>query len=197
MIQDPYLQNLTGKENPEDVIEHLYQHYSHELRSYLVGRGLSPEDSEECLHDALLKIHRVYNEPRIGFDTSNKAGFRGWMYTIVRNASIDKQRHNTGRNPGNRPEFIYYADAALSSSPDFTCMIVVQDAADAAITAINALPENTREAIIMHLQGVKYSTMQRQTGIPASTIRTRVKVGLRDIRNYLKEQGYDPELLFR
>lgn len=130
------------------------------------------EEAEDALQDAYLKIWR-------GASTYRATGTHSpisWMAKIVRNGAIDKYRarHPSGdalpedlRDSRHDPE-----QSAIASQRDREVSRL-----------IGQLDDKKRMIVIgAYVEGLSYRALSDQLGMPLNTVRTRLRRGLRDLR---------------
>src|SRR5262249_12794879 len=69
------------------AFEELYRRYSGQIRHYLRHRLDSRADAEDLTQEVFFRVCREMNSGLHGIQTSG--GFRGWIFTVARNAATD------------------------------------------------------------------------------------------------------------
>jgi RNA polymerase sigma-70 factor, ECF subfamily len=155
------------------AFEVLYDRY-HRLVYGLALRVLSdPVAAEDVTQAVFLKI---WSDPYL-FRGGN---FGAWIARVARNRAFDVVRARTMQAESEFPESLP-TDEAL------------EDAALASIDgervrqALAQLPREQREPIELgFFGGVTQEQIARQTGLPLGTVKTRIRSGLRKLRNLLE-----------
>jgi RNA polymerase sigma-70 factor (ECF subfamily) len=137
----------------------------------LRDRGLA----EDCVQETFLRAWRA----RERFD-SGRASARTWLFAIERNVIADLLR-SLERMP--RLTSDDTLDQTPAAHPDQLERLGMTE-------ALAKLSDEHRQAVIaVHLTGRSYSEISTETGVPVSTIRTRVFYGLRALRDHLDGKG--------
>jgi RNA polymerase sigma-70 factor (ECF subfamily) len=142
-----------------------------------------PNATEDVIHDAFLNLWRAANSFR-----PSRGSLRGWLLTIVRNAAIDHLRARQRAAPA----------ATLDHHEEYTPAHGVQDdlattvaaAADARRlhSALSALPPLQRQAVeLAYFGGLSHGEIAAHTGTPLGTVKGRVRLGLRRLRDDLHD----------
>jgi RNA polymerase sigma-70 factor (ECF subfamily) len=137
-----------------------------------IGRRLPPEDADDVRQEVLLKIFK--GAPHL----HDEARFGPWVYTVARNAVIDRLRSRNPRMTGLE---------AIPEPPDAS----EQDAQpllDCVAPFVARLPTPYREAITLtELRGLKQSDAAEIAGVSLSGMKSRVQRGRRLLRTMLEE----------
>jgi RNA polymerase sigma-70 factor (ECF subfamily) len=118
--------------------------------------------------------------------TPGRASVRTWILSITHHRAIDLVRRRRPTNP--LPEADEPVTTAALTAPDV--WPEVERAVDAAAvrSAIGELPELQREAIEMaYFQGLTQVEIASRTGAPLGTVKSRVRLGLQQMRRVLEE----------
>ena len=141
------------------------------LGAYL-GRRLPSQDVDDVLQDVLLRIHR-----NVG-DLSDDTRFGPWVYSIARNAVIDRLR----KKP---PPTVDGADLdaiAASQEPEGEQALI-----NCVTPFVLRLPEVYRHAItLVELEGLTQAEAAHLAGVSLSGMKSRVQRGRRMLRDMLE-----------
>ncbi|MCO5222056.1 MAG: sigma-70 family RNA polymerase sigma factor [Thermomicrobiales bacterium] len=141
--------------------------------------------TEDTLQDAFLQVWRNHQsfDPRRG-------NVRSWLMTIVRNAAIDRLRGRAGRARQDRS--LDEIDYLLGEHDDPFQQAVESIQADQIRAAIEQLPSEQRDAIALaYFNGLTQQEIADRTGAPLGTVKGRMRLGLRKLREHLMETGWD------
>jgi RNA polymerase sigma-70 factor (ECF subfamily) len=118
--------------------------------------------------------------------TPGRASVRTWILSITHHRAIDLVRR---RRPTNTlPEGDEPVTSAALVSPDVWPEVERAVNATAVRAAIGELPELQREAIEMaYFQGLTQVEIASKTGAPLGTVKSRVRLGLQQMRRVLEE----------
>ena len=138
----------------------------------------SREVSEDLMQEAFLKIWKNANS----YD-ERKGRLFTWLINIVRNTAIDKVRtQKFQRNRKSVPvEKTVYENESLSEEMNI---------ADVGLQrAINNLEPKYRQIIdLLYLRGYTQREVTEEFDIPLGTVKTRVKIAIRELRKVLTDK---------
>jgi RNA polymerase sigma-70 factor (ECF subfamily) len=135
-----------------------------------------PDAAEDTVHDAFLRVWRSASsfQPERGPP-------RPWLLTIVRNSAIDRLR---ARQLARRSHTELVLDTLHAPSDEDVCATVTTAAEVRRLhAALAALPSSQRTAIeLAFIGGLTHSQIADLTGMPLGTVKGRVRLGLRRLR---------------
>ena len=137
--------------------------------------------AEDVVHDAFLSIWRAATSFRPG-----RGSPRSWLLTIVRNAAIDALRaRELARRPGIAIE---YLRAHAPVDEDISLTVATAGEARRLGAALTALRPEQRSAIeLAFFAGLTHEQIAALTGVPLGTVKGRVRLGLRRLRQSLPD----------
>lgn len=155
------------------AFERLYDEY-HRLVYGLAVRILAdPAGAEDVTQAVFLKL---WSSPEL-FRGGN---FAGWLSRVARNRAVDALRSRAVRAESDLPDALPADDA-------------LEDTAFARLdgervrAALAKLPDEQRGLIELgFFGGITQEQIARQTGLPLGTVKTRMRTGLRRLRNALE-----------
>jgi len=165
------------------AFEQLYDRHSSTLYGLLLRILTNPDDAQEVLQETFVKAWtnaKMFDSVR-GSDVA-------WLISIARSRGIDRLRSRKIR--GDRED---EAGREVSSSFGF---IEKRTGADDAIqsqeqravrNALSELPEAQRIALALaYFEGLSQSEIAEKLGEPLGTIKTRMQLGMKKLRESLK-----------
>lgn len=165
------------------AFEQLYDRHSSTLYALLLRILTNPDDAQEVLQETFVKAWtnaKMFDAVR-GSDVA-------WLISIARSRGIDRLRSRRIR--GDRED---EAGRELSSSFGF---VEKRTGADDAIQseerravrgALAELPEAQRVALALaYFEGLSQSEIAEKLGEPLGTIKTRMQLGMKKLRESLK-----------
>ncbi len=165
------------------AFEQLYDRHSSTLYALLLRILANPDDAQEVLQETFVKAWtnaKMFDAVR-GSDVA-------WLISIARSRGIDRLRSRRIR--GDRED---EAGRELSSSFGF---VEKRTGADDAIqseerravrSALAELPEAQRAALALaYFEGLSQSEIAEKLGEPLGTIKTRMQLGMKKLRESLK-----------
>lgn len=114
-------------------------------------------------------------------DAFREGNFAAWLARVSRNRALDLLRSRAARPAEELP-----VDLAASGSLDETIFARID--AQRVRDALEALGDEQRVPIEMgFFGGITHDEIARRTGIPLGTVKTRIRTGLRRLRDALGE----------
>jgi RNA polymerase sigma-70 factor (ECF subfamily) len=155
-----------------DAFESLYDRY-HALVYGLALRVLAdPSAAEDVTQNVFLKI---WTAP----DAFRSGNLEGWLARVARNRAIDVLRSKKLRSESELSESI-----PAESTLEQTAMERLDG--ERARAAMGRLPDEQRSLLELgFFGGMTHDAIARQTGLPLGTVKTRIRSGLRRLRELL------------
>ena len=155
----------------EPAARHSWETLVTRLDAFL-GRRLPPEDVEDVRQDVLLKLHTAAHQ------LNDESRFGPWVYTVARNAVIDRLRRRQPVTGQELPDLPAVEAADAEDRPLVNCV--------AAFVA--RLPSPYREAITLtELEGMTQAAAAELMGVSLSGMKSRVQRGRKQLREMLEE----------
>jgi RNA polymerase sigma-70 factor (ECF subfamily) len=157
-----------------DAFEHLYDGYHRLVFGIALRIAADASLAEDVTQSIFLKL---WTSP----ETFREGNFAGWLSRVTRNRTLDAVRSRA-----NRPTAEITADVPAEASTDATVFANID--AQRVRGALSALSEEQRTPIEMgFFAGITHEEIAQRTGIPLGTIKTRIRTGLRRLREALSE----------
>ncbi len=151
------------------------------LRQYAYQLTRNVEDTNDLVQDTMLKALTYQDKFTDG------TNLKGWLYTIMKNTFINNYRRMVKRNTFiDQTDNDFYIDSASHA---------VKNAADQSFMmkdmerAIDALPVSLKKPFTMNFKGFKYHEIAEILNIPIGTVKTRIFVARRQLREQLNDYG--------
>jgi RNA polymerase sigma factor (sigma-70 family) len=161
-------------EGEKAAMHRLYVRTSGELYSLCFSFIQNREASEDVLHEVYLKIWN-----RAASYDHTKGAPMAWLTRIARNSAIDWIRAQKRRPTSGDDELIFVADESESAEE---MLIRVEQADDVRQQVENLASADANLIRSAYLRGMTYSEVARETGLPLGTVKTRIRRGLRTMR---------------
>ncbi len=126
--------------------------------------------AEDCVQEALVELARQAEMPDDALP---------WLYRVVRNKAISASR-SAARRRQRETAIARRTQAWFTPSPE--------DAVDAesAVTGLESLPQEQREAVVAHVWGgLTFNEIGRLAGVSGSTVHRRYEAALTALREKL------------
>jgi len=165
------------------AFEELYDRHSGILYALLLRILSSPEDAQEALQETFVKAW----SNAASFDSARGSEI-AWLISIARSRGIDRVRSRGGRsdreNDAGREISIRPGSVDNKTGADVTS---VSQQRKAVRTALDELPLAQRTALeLAYFEGLSQSDIAERTGEPLGTIKTRMQLGMKKLRERLQ-----------
>lgn len=131
------------------------------------------DEAEEVLQDSFVKIW----QEAAAYD-ANRAGFRAWACTIVRNRALDLLRR---RGTAARTAAVSAEDPEVPPAPDVSASD--EETSTRVRAALAELPEAQRKALeLAYYEGLTHVEIATRTSAPLGTVKTRILDGMRKLK---------------
>jgi RNA polymerase sigma-70 factor (ECF subfamily) len=157
----------------------LFRFYAPRLKSFLGKQGYADNECEDLVQETMLNIWRRASS----FDPV-KAGVSTWIYTIARNAGIDRRRRE-GRGASWR-ELTAFDDT--DPDPSVEARMIASESESRVRVALTSLPAEQAAVIRMTFYGEDpQADIARTLGIPLGTVKSRVRLALARLRKTMED----------
>jgi len=151
------------------------------LRSYAYQLTRNVEDTNDLVQDTMLKALTYRSKFEDG------TNLKGWLYTIMKNTFINNYRRMVKRNTFiDQTDNDYFLD---SMSPMVKNEGELKFMRNDINNAIDKLPMNLKKPLTMNFKGFKYHEIAAILNIPIGTVKTRIFVARRILRDELSGYG--------
>lgn len=167
-----------------DAFARLYDAFSTPLYTLALRILEQPEDAQDLLQEVFLKLW--HDSP--SYDPSRGAPI-AWAITITRNKAIDRIRSRARRvNLYQAAETEAKTLSPLAqAAPSAPAAAERQETATAVKSALQRLPDDLRETVdLAYFQGLSQTQIAQHLGEPLSTIKSRARRAMAQLRLSLK-----------
>jgi RNA polymerase sigma-70 factor (ECF subfamily) len=151
------------------------------LRPFAMRLTKDAEDANDLLQETAMKA--FLNRDKFSDGTNLKA----WLYTIMKNTFITNYqrmvRRNTFIDTTDNLHYINSSDALTENLAFYT--FAMRDINH----AIERLDENYKRPFLMHFNGYKYHEIADQLSIPIGTVKNRIHIARKELKDSLKPYG--------
>ncbi|ASK61280.1 RNA polymerase subunit sigma-70 [Virgibacillus phasianinus] len=162
----------------EHALELLYDRYEKLLFSFSFRMTKNKFLAEEVVQDVFTKI---WSRQR-NFDES-KGKFSSWLLTVTRNATIDMLRKKK-----ETPYELDERDALHDLGPSTEEQIEWKERSEQVREAVGQLTGDQQEIIeLFYFKGMSQSKIAESCEIPLGTVKGRVRLALKHLRNKLSQ----------
>lgn len=153
------------------------------LKNYALSLTHNSEDSNDLVQETVLKAYRYKDKFEEG------TNLRGWLYTILKNSFINNYRRDMKRNTFlDSTDNTYFLDTPSQRSENQAELKFIHSDLE---NAIATLPLELRITFTMNVEGYKYHEIAEELDIPIGTVKTRIFVAKRMLREKLASYGQE------
>lgn len=169
------------------AFETLLGRYRGPLFNFLLRSSRDRGCAEELYQEVWMKVIERCDDFR------GDAKFSTWLYTIARNLSIDHQRRMKFRGhvslEVSRPESgLPMGERVSNPGPTTEQLAMGGLVRDRIAAAVEALPAEQREVFLLRqLQGLAFREIGEVVGIPANTVKSRMRYALERLQHVLSD----------
>lgn len=174
-----WMASIAGQRDRSAFIR-IYEYFSPRVKSFLLGKNLAPQLADEVLQEVMLAVWQKAHLYR-----PEKAAVSTWIFTIARNKHIDRIRQDKfpeldAEDPSLKP-----AEAAEIEDECLT-----MERGRAVQDALANLPKDQYEVIYLSfMKGISHGEIGEQLGLPLGTVKSRIRLGFKRLREELGEIG--------
>lgn len=151
------------------------------LRNYALSLTHNLDETKDLVQETILKAYRYKDKFQEG------TNLRGWLYTILKNSFINNYRRDQKRNTFlDFTDNTYYIDLPSQKVENDAELKFIRKDLDA---AVDSLPNDLKIAFTLNAEGFKYHEISEELNIPIGTIKTRIFIARRILREKLKDYG--------
>ena len=154
----------------------IYSYYAPRVKGFLMRGGASPEEAEDVVQDAMVKVLRKAKL----FDPA-KAAASAWIFAIARNARIDAIRKASRgaldeEDPGLLPQ----------ESPRADDLCELNERRARILKAMDDLPAEQAAVMRLHFyEDEPHAVIAEKLGLPLGTVKSRIRLAFEKVRKEL------------
>lgn len=164
-----------------DALGELYDRYGRVVFGVIYRMLGSPESAEEVAQNAFHSVWRQAAAYR-----TERGSVRAWLLAIARNAAIDWRRSRANR--GDR-DVVIDESLQLVDERRVEESVIAGLRAERVRAAVASLPVEQREVLSLAFwAGLSQTEIATRTGAPLGTVKSRVRLGMARLREWLEEE---------
>ncbi len=174
------------KEGDETALAILYRRHTPLLRT-IVSRVINNDsDTEDTVQEVFCETWR-----QAAHYSEEKGKALGWLVTLARRRAIDKLRKKQAyQRAEERLSLESESNSSADGYQDVEQNAASSDRAEILQRIISTLPEAQQDALkLAFYRGMSQREIAAHTGIPLGTIKTRLELAVRKVRNAILAQG--------
>jgi RNA polymerase sigma-70 factor, ECF subfamily len=173
--KDRLLMERIRRREPQALID-VYALYGKRVFSLILRIVHDRQSAEEILQDTFMRLWNRYE-----FYDSEKGALLSWLFRVARNGALDFRRKESRR--GNFDVVFIEGDPELE---DLHEDVLSVETAFAVRDALSALPSAQKHLIeLAYFEGLTHSELAEQTGESLGTVKSRIRLGLKKLRDVL------------
>ena len=171
-------------EQDQQALSILYDRYARVIYTIAYRILNSSEESEEIVLDVFIQVWRIaknYNSQKARVDT--------WLFMLARSRALDRLRRHAR------------FDKAITASEDALIMhsysdspeedVLIQERSSYIKSCLNELPNEQRLILeLAYFGGLSHSEISAKTGISLGTVKTRIRLGLKKLREAIGDEWF-------
>jgi RNA polymerase sigma-70 factor (ECF subfamily) len=163
----------------EDALSELYDRYQGSMYGLAIRITGDAQMAQDAVQEAFVGVWR--NAARY---TETRASVRTWMMSITHHRAIDLLRRRRPSSPLPETETV----GERFRTPDVWPEVARAADAEAVRQALSTLPDAQRETIeLAYFEGLTQVEIAERTQAPLGTIKSRVRLGLLQMRRLLED----------
>lgn len=168
------------------IYPYLHDTYYNSLVYFSLGIIQDQQQAEDIAVDSLVKLWQLPTR----FETTGK--LRGYLFTLVRNASLNYLKHLRVRERSERE--LSGAEAIMDSKLE--ALVVESDLMRLIYQEIARLPERYREVVeLLYLEELSSAEAADRLGITQENLRQRKGRAIKELKSELIRKGFSDLLL--
>jgi RNA polymerase sigma-70 factor (ECF subfamily) len=185
---------IAYREGDSAAFEMLLGRYRRPIFNFLLRSVQDRGRAEELYQDVWMKVIERCHEFR------GDAKFSTWLYAMARNLCIDHQRKMKFRAHASLDATESRSGQAIgqrvsSFGPSTEQLAIGRVLRDRIARAVEALPEEQREVFLLRqLQGLPFREISEVVGVPANTVKSRMRYALERLQHALSDLEEPHEL---
>lgn len=147
------------------------------LMQFAIRYTNDPENANDLVQDTMVKAFKYHARFEEG------SNLKGWLFTIMKNTFInDYRRQIKSQFLITKTDELSYSDLSLSASSNGAeGSMIMKDIK----MALKSIPECYSKPFISHFEGFKYHEIAEELGMPIGTVKTRIHVARKILKEYL------------
>jgi RNA polymerase sigma-70 factor (ECF subfamily) len=163
------------RREPQALID-AYALYGKRVFSLILRIVHDRQTAEEILQDTFMRLWNRYE-----LYDAEKGALLSWLFRVARNGALDFRRKESRR--GN------FDVVFIEGDPEFEDLhedVLSVETAFAVRDALSALPSAQKHLIeLAYFEGLTHSELAEQTGESLGTVKSRIRLGLKKLRDVL------------
>jgi RNA polymerase sigma-70 factor, ECF subfamily len=167
-----------GESSPklEDNLVESFRELRGPVFRYLIRIGLPPEEAEDVVQEAFLRLFQHLREIR------EQGQMRRWIFHVARNLAIDRHRRQRRFTLKSRQELVELSARLqdLTSNPEER--LLEEERIDLLDRALGTLTNRQTQCLDLRMEGLSYREIGDRLGVAVSTVAGSLKLAIRKLQ---------------
>jgi RNA polymerase sigma-70 factor (ECF subfamily) len=160
------------------AFEQLFTHYGPRVKSMMIKAGAPPDQAEDLVQDVMMTVWR-----KAALYSPAKGAVSTWIFTIARNARIDRLRRQSSR-PYEDVDNLDVAD----ESDDGEAELYAAQKAGLIAEAMVELPDEQKQIIeLAFMHDLPQSRIADRLSVPLGTVKSRLRLAYGKLKVKLED----------
>jgi RNA polymerase sigma-70 factor (ECF subfamily) len=165
-------------ERDREAFRSLFLHFGPRIKGMMLKAGAGHAEAEDLVQDVMMTVWR-----KVELYTPARGAASTWIFTIARNARIDRLRRNSSRPYDDIDDIELVSDDADAEQE----MLSTQRALRVA-DALRELPREQREIVeLAYMHDLVQADIADRLAIPLGTVKSRMRLAYAKLAEKLKE----------
>jgi len=170
--------NKVAVDRDREAFHALFLHFGPRVKAMMIRSGADYAQAEDLVQDVMMRVWR-----KVDLYSPERASVSTWIFTIARNARIDRLRRSSSRPYEDIDEIELAADQADAADEVFA-----NQRAKRIATALLALPEEQRQVIeLAYIQDLPQSEIAGKLKLPLGTVKSRMRLAYMKLKTELED----------
>lgn len=156
----------------------LFEHFAPRIKAMMLKSGADEALADDLVQDVMMKIWRKADQ-----FVGRKGSAAAWVFTIARNARIDKLRRKNAQPYKDIDDIEIAGD-----QEDVEELTARREYAERIHQALEQLPEEQREIVrLAYIADVPHTAIAQKLNLPLGTVKSRMRLAYGKLRTRLED----------
>lgn len=167
-----------AEDRDRDAFRSLFLHFGPRIKAFMMKSGADGALAEDLVQDVMMTVWR-----KVELYASDRGSVAAWVFTIARNARIDRLRHASARPY----EDVENVDLA-TDEPDGEARVYDRQRSERVAIALADLPDDQRTVMEMaFIRDIPQTAIADELNIPLGTVKSRMRLAYGKLKISLEE----------
>ncbi len=161
----------------KEAFQALFAHYAPRIAGLMMRSGAGRDMAEDIAQDVMMRVWH-----KAGLYRADQGTVSAWIFTIARNARIDRLRRGSSRFHQDIDDIELESEAPSSEES-----AIESQRAEMVNAALDILPGEQREIIEMaYIEDLPQSEIARKLSLPLGTVKSRLRLAYGRLKTHLE-----------